>query len=129
MNSDPTHSAYPIEKHGEITDPIGSLLEADGGSRCRAETHIKAYVREAVAAEKAGMKVETSPPEFPVPEELKEKFPQRSAVQTRVRRADAGSAKGILVSLRQREAVWDARRADREGDANDLRRTGVLERR
>jgi uncharacterized protein YdeI (YjbR/CyaY-like superfamily) len=35
---------------------------------------IKAYVREAVAAEKAGMKVETKPPEFPVPEELKEKF-------------------------------------------------------
>ena len=37
-------------------------------------TTIKAYVREAVAAEKAGMKVETKPPEFPVPEELKEKF-------------------------------------------------------
>jgi Bacteriocin-protection, YdeI or OmpD-Associated len=35
---------------------------------------IKAYVREAVAAEKAGMKVETKPPEFPVPEELKGKF-------------------------------------------------------
>ena len=30
------HSAYPIEKHGEITDLIGSLLEADRGSRCRA---------------------------------------------------------------------------------------------
>ena len=40
---------------------------------------IKAYVREAVAAEKAGMKVETKPPEFPVPEELKEKF--RSAFE------------------------------------------------
>jgi uncharacterized protein YdeI (YjbR/CyaY-like superfamily) len=37
-------------------------------------TTIKAYLREAVAAEKAGMKVETKPPEFPVPEELKEKF-------------------------------------------------------
>ena len=35
---------------------------------------IKAYVREAVAAEKAGMKVETKPPKLPVPEELKEKF-------------------------------------------------------
>src|SRR6201995_5079602 len=35
---------------------------------------IKAYVREAMAAEKAGMKVETKPPEFPVPEELKERF-------------------------------------------------------
>jgi len=35
---------------------------------------IKAYVREARAAAKAGMKVETKPQEFPVPEELKEKF-------------------------------------------------------
>jgi uncharacterized protein YdeI (YjbR/CyaY-like superfamily) len=35
---------------------------------------IKAYLREAVAAAKAGLKVETKPPELPVPEELKEKF-------------------------------------------------------
>src|SRR5262249_19610109 len=42
-----------------------------------------------------------------------------------VRGADAGSAKGIPVSLRRREAVWDADRADREGDARDLRRTRV----
>src|SRR5215467_9568161 len=33
---------------------------------------IAAYVREAVAAEKAGRKVETKPAEVPVPEELKE---------------------------------------------------------
>src|ERR1700748_2094661 len=31
---------------------------------------IEAYVREAIAAEQAGMKVETKPPELPVPEEL-----------------------------------------------------------
>src|SRR5690348_1719513 len=35
---------------------------------------IKAYVREAMAAEKAGMKVEAKPLELPVPEELKETF-------------------------------------------------------
>src|SRR5437868_1647374 len=35
---------------------------------------IKAYVREAVAAAKAGKKVETKPRVLPVPEELKEKF-------------------------------------------------------
>ena len=36
---------------------------------------IKAYVREAMAAEKAGMKVETKPRRFQCPsEELKEKF-------------------------------------------------------
>ena len=35
---------------------------------------IKAYMREAVAAAKAGMKVETKPPELPLPEELEQKF-------------------------------------------------------
>ena len=35
---------------------------------------IKAYLREAMAAAKAGKKVETKPPVLPVPEELKEKF-------------------------------------------------------
>ncbi len=37
-------------------------------------TTITAYVREAVATAKAGLKVETTPREFPVPDELKEKF-------------------------------------------------------
>ncbi len=35
---------------------------------------IKAYVREAMAAAKAGLKVEKKPPNLPVPEELKAKF-------------------------------------------------------
>src|SRR5262245_23214392 len=35
---------------------------------------IKAYLREAMAAAKAGMKVETKPRKIPVPAELKEKF-------------------------------------------------------
>jgi len=35
---------------------------------------IKAYLREAVAAAKAGMKVETKPRKYPVPDELKAKF-------------------------------------------------------
>jgi uncharacterized protein YdeI (YjbR/CyaY-like superfamily) len=35
---------------------------------------IKAYVREAIAAAKSGLKVDTKPRELPVPAELKEKF-------------------------------------------------------
>src|SRR5690349_13750546 len=35
---------------------------------------IRAYVREAVKAAKAGMKVETKPLELPVPDEIKAKF-------------------------------------------------------
>jgi uncharacterized protein YdeI (YjbR/CyaY-like superfamily) len=37
-------------------------------------TVIEAYMREAVVAGKAGLRVKTKPPELPVPEELKEKF-------------------------------------------------------
>ena len=37
-------------------------------------TTIKAYMREAMAAARAGMKVETKPPELPAPEELQAKF-------------------------------------------------------
>ena len=80
---------------------------------------IKAYVREAVAAEKAGMKVETKPPEFPVPEELKEKFRN----DPRFKRAFEALTPGRQRD--QREAAWDADRSDREGDACDLRRTRV----
>jgi hypothetical protein len=32
-------SAYPIDEVYETVDLMGSLLEADRGSRCRAETH------------------------------------------------------------------------------------------
>jgi uncharacterized protein YdeI (YjbR/CyaY-like superfamily) len=35
---------------------------------------IRAYLREAIAAAKAGRKVETTPREFPLPDELKQKF-------------------------------------------------------
>src|SRR5947207_15787444 len=35
---------------------------------------IKTYIREAMAAEKAGLKVQIKPRELPIPEELKEKF-------------------------------------------------------
>ena len=37
-------------------------------------TTINAYVREAIAVERAGLRVETKTVELPVPEELKEKF-------------------------------------------------------
>ena len=66
-------------------------------------TTIKAYVREAVAAEKAGLKVETKPPQLPVPEELKEKFRKDPRFQARVRGADAGPAEGINSGKKLRE--------------------------
>jgi uncharacterized protein YdeI (YjbR/CyaY-like superfamily) len=47
---------------------------ASAGEIAKKAATIKAYLREAVAAAKAGLKVETKPPELPVPEELKDKF-------------------------------------------------------
>lgn len=39
-------------------------------------TTIKAYVRQAIAAERAGLRVENKPPNLAIPQELKEKFRQ-----------------------------------------------------
>ena len=47
---------------------------------------IKAYVREAMAAEKAGMKVKAKPRELPVPKELKAKFRNDPDSERRSRR-------------------------------------------
>ena len=53
----------------------GRVMKFTGATEIAAKAAtIKAYVREAMAAAKAGRKVETKPREFPVPEELKEKF-------------------------------------------------------
>jgi uncharacterized protein YdeI (YjbR/CyaY-like superfamily) len=57
---------------------------------------IKAYVREAVAAEKAGMKVETKVPEIPVPEELKEKFRNDPRFKRAFKALTPGRQRGYL---------------------------------
>jgi uncharacterized protein YdeI (YjbR/CyaY-like superfamily) len=59
-------------------------------------TTIKAYVSEAVAAEKAGLKVQTNPPEFPVPEELKEKFRNDPPFQRAFEALTPGRQRGYL---------------------------------
>jgi len=53
----------------------GRVMKFTGAEEIAAKAAIiKAYVREAMAAAKAGLKVETKAPELPVPEELQEKF-------------------------------------------------------
>jgi Domain of unknown function (DU1801) len=66
---------------------------------------IRVYVREAMAAAKAGMKGQHEAPRVSRARGAEGEVPQRSAVQARVRGADAGPAKGISVSLRRREAI------------------------
>ncbi|HUL92030.1 MAG TPA: DUF1801 domain-containing protein [Burkholderiales bacterium] len=57
---------------------------------------IKAYVREAVAAEKAGLRVETKPLELPVPEELKEKFRRNPRFKRAFEALTPGRQRGYL---------------------------------
>lgn len=57
---------------------------------------IKAYVREAIAAEKAGLKVETKPPVLPVPEELKEKFRRDPRFERAFEALTPGRRRGYL---------------------------------
>ena len=57
---------------------------------------IKAYVREAVAAEKAGMKVDTKPRELPAPEELKEKFRKDPRFKRAFKALTPGRQRGYL---------------------------------
>jgi len=57
---------------------------------------IKAYLREAVAAAKAGMKVETKPVELPVPEELKQKFRRDARFKRAFESLTPGRQRGYL---------------------------------
>ena len=60
---------------------------------------IKTYVREAVAAGKAGLKVETKPRELPVPEELKEKFRKDPRFKRAFEALTPGRQRGYLFHL------------------------------
>ena len=57
---------------------------------------IKAYVREAMAAAKTGMKVETKPRELPLPEELKAKFRTDPRFQRAFAALTPGRQRGYL---------------------------------
>ena len=57
---------------------------------------IKAYLREAIAAAKAGQKVETKPRELPLPEELKAKFRADPQFQRAFAALTPGRQRGYL---------------------------------
>jgi len=57
---------------------------------------IKAYVREAVAAEKAGLKVQAKPAELPVPEELQKKFREDVRLKRAFEALTPGRQRGYL---------------------------------
>ena len=57
---------------------------------------IKAYVREAMAAEKAGIKVETKPRELSLPDELREKFRNNPRFKRAFEALTPGRRRGYL---------------------------------
>ncbi|HKR41371.1 MAG TPA: YdeI/OmpD-associated family protein, partial [Paraburkholderia sp.] len=57
---------------------------------------IKAYVREAMTAEKAGLKVETKPRELPLPDELKQKFREDPRFKRAFEALTPGRQRGYL---------------------------------
>lgn len=57
---------------------------------------VKAYLREAMAAAKAGLKVERKPPQLPVPTELKEKFAKDPRFKRAFEALTPGRQRGYL---------------------------------
>ncbi len=90
---------------------------------------IEAYVREAMAAAKAGLKVETTPREFPVPDELVAKFRDDPAFKAAFEALTPGRQRGFLFHFN--EAKQPATRTSRIEKAAPaiLAGRGFLERR
>jgi hypothetical protein len=86
-------------------------------------TTIKAYLREAIAAAKAGLRIETKPVELPLPEELKAKFSK----DPKFKRAfeSLTPVTGLSLSLQRRKTVGNADSANREGDGGDFCRARI----
>jgi uncharacterized protein YdeI (YjbR/CyaY-like superfamily) len=90
---------------------------------------IKAYLREAMAAEQAGLKVETKPRELPLPEELKEKFRDDPHFQRAFAALTPGRQRGYLFHfIAAKQSATRKARIDKAAPAIFAGR-GLLERR
>jgi uncharacterized protein YdeI (YjbR/CyaY-like superfamily) len=86
-----------LKKPGESTQaarriPFTSVREIIG-----MESILQAYIREAIAAEKAGLEVEFKRNPEPVPEELKKKLDQSSALKTAFAALTPGRQRGYIL--------------------------------
>ena len=90
---------------------------------------IKAYVREAIAAEKAGLRVETTPRALPLPEELKAKFRNDPQFKRAFEALTPGRQRGYLFHFAgAKQSATRAARIDKAAPAI-LAGRGILERR
>jgi uncharacterized protein YdeI (YjbR/CyaY-like superfamily) len=90
---------------------------------------IKKYVREAVAAEKAGLKVEIKRRELPLPEELKEKFRQDGKFKRAFEALTPGRQRGYLFHFNGAKQAETRRARIEKAMGAIFERRGFLERR
>jgi uncharacterized protein YdeI (YjbR/CyaY-like superfamily) len=86
-----------LKKPGESTQaarriPFTSVREIIG-----MEPILQAYIREAIAAEKAGLEVEFKRNQEPVPEELQKKLDENSALKTAFAALTPGRQRGYIL--------------------------------
>jgi uncharacterized protein YdeI (YjbR/CyaY-like superfamily) len=75
----------------------GRVMKFTGAEEIAAKAAvIEAYVREAMAAERAGLKVETAPRQLPVPAELEAKFRSDPAFRRAFEALTPGRQRGYL---------------------------------
>jgi uncharacterized protein YdeI (YjbR/CyaY-like superfamily) len=78
-------------------------------------------VREAIAVEKAGLRIKKrSISDYPVPEELTQRFRTDPRFKRAFDALTPGRQRSYLLPLRCGQAVGDADRANRKGDARDI---------
>ena len=104
----------------------GRVMKFTGAKDIRAKAAtIKAYVREAIAAEKAGLRMKKrSTSDFPS-RGADAAVPKGPAFQARLRSVDARATEELPVPLCRRQAVGDPGSANRKSDAGDIRRQRV----
>ena len=83
---------------------------------------IKAYVREAIAIEKAGLRMKPKrTSDFPVPEELSERFRRDPRFKRAFEALTPGRQRSYLYHFCGSQTVGDQGGANRQGDAGDIR--------
>jgi uncharacterized protein YdeI (YjbR/CyaY-like superfamily) len=86
-----------LEKPGESTQAARRIPFTDVRDIVEMEPVLKAYIREAMAAEKAGLEVEFKKNPEPIPEELQNKLDENPALKTAFRALTPGRQRGYVL--------------------------------
>lgn len=87
-----------LKKPGENTQAARRILFSDVGEIAKLENTLRAYLKEAIAVEKAGLEVNYKKvSEFAVPEELKNKLDASAAFRTAFEALTPGRQRGYLL--------------------------------